>query len=251
MLSISESGSVLTITLSRDPVNAVDDAWIDAFGDAIAKLGERDDLAVVRIRSGLRTFCAGADLKLMQRSLEGSAGVDAMVSVVQRMQRLFDAIEALPQVTVAEIGGSALGGGFELALSCDLRMASTLAVLGLPEARLGLLPGAGGTQRLLRLCGANVARRLILTAEAVTGDVALELGLVHWAVTPDALARESQALVERIGALSAPALAACKRCLRAALEPGLSGYLIERLETRALYQNPDTRQRVSGFVNRI
>ena len=120
---------------------------------------------VLLIRSSLRIFSAGADLKLMRDCFATEDGPGRMIETVRRMQRLFDRIEALPQVVVAEIGGAAHGGGFELALACDLRVAAESARLGLPEARLGLLPGAGGTQRLSRLAGPGVARRLILMAE--------------------------------------------------------------------------------------
>ena len=126
-----------------------------------------------------------------------------MVQDVRRFHQLFDRIESLPCVTLAEIGGSALGGGFELALSCDLRMASTTAKLGLPEAKLGLIPGAGGTQRLTRLCGPGTAARIILAAEVVDGATACQLGMVQWAVAPDDLAAHAQALAQRVAELSA------------------------------------------------
>ena len=96
-------------------------------------------------------FCAGADLKEVRARMDASDGADRMYAYVAGIQRLYARIERLPQVTLAEIGGAAMGGGLELALACDLRIAATEAKLGLPEARLGLIPGAGGTQRLTRL----------------------------------------------------------------------------------------------------
>lgn len=249
MFSSTETHSAVTLTLSHAPVNAVDEKWLDGMSAIMVDLAKREDIAVVRIRSDLKTFCAGADLKLVHRSLKGAAEVETLVKTVARMQVLFEQIERLPQVTIAEISGAALGGGLELALACDLRIASTTAVLGLPEAGLGLLPAAGGTQRLSRLCGPGLARRLILSAETVSGDEAAALGLVHWAVAPDRLQGAAAELAARVGRSPATALAACKRCLGAAQEPGSSGYLIELLETRRLYLDEQTRSRVSAFIN--
>jgi enoyl-CoA hydratase/carnithine racemase len=173
-----------------------------------------------------------------------------MIETVRRMQRLFDRIEALPQVVVAEIGGAAHGGGFELALACDLRVAAESARLGLPEARLGLLPGAGGTQRLSRLAGPGVARRLILMAEVITGAQACDLGLVQWAVPDEQLTAFANGVAGRIAALSPAALAACKHCFSAVDAQISSGMLIELLETHKLFNTADTRNRVKAFLDK-
>jgi enoyl-CoA hydratase/carnithine racemase len=151
---------------------------------------------------------------------------------------------------VAEIGGTAVGGGFELALACDLRVASTDAVFGLPEVRLGLLPGAGGTQRLARLCGPGVARRVILAAELVDGALGRALGLVQWAVPPQELAGFTAGLVATIAALPLAALAASKRCLALSGAPGDAGFLAELQETRLLFDHPETRARVAAFLDK-
>ncbi len=109
------------------------------------------------------------------QSLTSEAGRLQMVELAAKMQRVFAQLEAMPMVTVAQIEGAALGGGFELALACDLRVVADTARIGLPEAGLGLLPGAGGTQRLTRLCGDAVARRMILSAEVLDGVQAAKL----------------------------------------------------------------------------
>jgi enoyl-CoA hydratase/carnithine racemase len=166
------------------------------------------------------------------------------------MQQLFSRIEAAPLVTLAEIGGAALGGGFELALACDLRIVAAEARIGLPEAGLGLLPGAGGTQRLTRLVGRGLAHRLILGAETPTGAEALGLGLVQWAVPRAELAAAARALAQRLAALPRHALAENKRCIELAGVPGDSGYAAEVEGTRRLYQDPETRRRVSAFLDR-
>ncbi len=236
--------------MARAPVNAINREWIDGFDFILDDLARRQDISVLLIRSSQRIFSAGADLKLMRDCFSTEDGPERMIETVRRMQRLFDRIEALPQVVVAEIGGAAHGGGFELALACDLRVAGESVPLGLPEARLGLLPGAGGTQRLSRLAGPGVARRLILTAEVITGAQARDLGLVQWAVPDEQLTPFANGVVDRIAALSPAALAACKHCFSAADAPIGSGMLIELLETHKLFNAADTRKRVKAFLDK-
>jgi enoyl-CoA hydratase len=250
MFKVETTGAVLAVTMDRAPANAINRDWVDGFDGILDDLAARPHIAVVRIRSSLRIFSAGADLKLMRDCFAAAAGPDEMLETVRRMQRLYDRIEMLPQVVVAEIGGSALGGGFELALCCDLRVAAEGASLGLPESRLGLLPGAGGTQRLPRLVGPGIARRLILAAEVVTGTQARDLGLIQWAVPADELSTFVDALADRIAAASPAALAACKRCLMAADASLGPGMLIELLETHRLLNTADTRTRVQAFLQK-
>ena len=250
MFKVETRGAILELTMARAPVNAVNREWIDGFGTILDDLGQQQDIAVLLIRSSQRTFSAGADLKLMRDCFATEDGPDRMIETVRRMQRLFDRIETLPQVVIAEIGGAAHGGGFELALACDLRVAGDSALLGLPEARLGLLPGAGGTQRLSRLAGPGVARRLILMAEVITGAQACDLGLVQWAVPDSQLTVFANGVADRIATLSPAALAACKHCFSAADAPIGSGMLIELLETHKLFNAADTRRRVKAFLDK-
>ncbi len=193
-------------------------------------------------------FCAGADLKEMRERMDMADGPDRMYAYVAGIQRLYFRIEALPQVTIAEISGAAMGGGFELALSCDLRIAANEAKIGLPEARLGLIPGAGGTQRLTRLCGPALAKRLILGAEVLDGVTAATLGVVHWSAPRAELAARAAEIAKRIADLPPAALAACKTCIAAACEPGRGGYTDELDSTRSLLTNPETQKRVQAFL---
>ncbi|HUN69744.1 MAG TPA: enoyl-CoA hydratase-related protein, partial [Burkholderiales bacterium] len=165
------------------------------------------------------------------------------------MQKLFARLEALPQVTLAEIGGAALGGGLELALACDLRIAANEAKLGLPEVRLGLVPGAGGTQRLTRLAGRATALRLILTGETLEGAAARGLGLVQWAVPRTELPSRAAELAARTAAWPREALAACKSCIAAAGDPARDGYAEELASSRHLYASETTRSLVAGFLS--
>jgi enoyl-CoA hydratase/carnithine racemase len=179
--------------------------------------------------------------------MEERGGADRMYAFVASIQRLYARLEQLPQVTLAEIGGAALGGGLELALACDLRIAAAEAKLGLPEAGLGLIPGAGGTQRLARICGPGVAARMILGAETVDGSTARELGMVQWVAPRADIAAEARAVARRIAVLPAPALAAAKACIAAAGDPGCGGYTDELEATYRLLREPETRERVTAF----
>jgi enoyl-CoA hydratase/carnithine racemase len=250
MIELQISGAIAVAILNRPPVNAINDAWIDRLGEIAAEVERNPAVAVLWIRSAQDAFCAGADLELMRSSFPTEAGRAHMLEVARRMQQVFARIEALGAVSVAELGGAALGGGLELALTCDLRVAAASAKLGLPEARLGLLPGAGGTQRMTRILGDALARRLILGAEVLSGAEAAALGLVHWSAPRDDLEAFTRGVVERVAALPAQALAACKRCIGAALAPGVDGYTVEIAETRALYASPATQALVARFLEK-
>jgi len=249
VLNVSISDGLATVLLDRPPANAVNVEWLDAFDRMLAGLVDRRDVTVVHVRSAQKVFCAGADLRLMSESLTSAEGVESMMRVVERMQHAFDALSRLPQVVLAEIGGAALGGGFELALACDLRVAAQSAVLGLPEARLGLLPGAGGTQRLTQLAGPGVAARLILGAETLSGGEAAHLGLVHWAYASDELQARALELARRLASMPSLAIAACKRCIAAALTDRAVGLEYERTGTRALYESAQTQALVRQFID--
>jgi len=246
MFQISTAGAVTTLTLSRPPVNAISGEWVRLFYKQLDQLGS--SCSVLHIRSDQKVFCAGADLKEMRGRMDMADGPDRMYAYVADIQRLYFRIEALPQVVLAEIGGAAMGGGFELALACDLRIAANEAKIGLPEARLGLIPGAGGTQRLTRLCGPSLAKRLILGADVLDGATAAALGVVHWSAPHAELPARAAEIAKRIADLPAAALAACKTCIAAADEPGRGGYTDELDFTRSLLTNPETQKRVTAFL---
>jgi enoyl-CoA hydratase/carnithine racemase len=247
-VTLAFEGALAIATLDRPPVNAIDDAWVARLGAILDAVEARADVHVLWIRGAGRAFCAGADLALMRERFSTEAGRAQMVALARSMQQLFARIERSPKVSIAEIGGPALGGGLELALACDLRLAADSAKLGLPEARLGLLPGAGGTQRLTRICGDAVARQLILGGEVLTGTRAATLGLVHQSVPAAELQAAARAQAERIAAVPGTALAACKRCITAAVDGGEDGFAAELEGTAMLYAQPDTQALVRRFL---
>ena len=201
MFQISNSGPVTTLTLSHPPVNAISDDWVRAFESELDQLDA--SCSVLHVRSDQKVFCAGADLVQVRERFDAADGPDCTYRFVVRLQHLYQRLEQLPRVTLAEIGGAAMGGGLELALACDLRIVALEAKLGLPEGRLGLIPGAGGTQRLTRLCGRSVASRLILGAEIVDGAEAARLGIAQWAVARAELPSRAAEISRRIAALPA------------------------------------------------
>lgn len=250
MIDLEVAGSIAKIVMNRPPVNAIDDAFVGEFERAIDTLERESAVGAVMICSTQKTFSAGADLNGIKAHFASDNGPRQMVSYVRRLHQLFFRIERLPIVTLAAIKGAALGGGLELALSCDLRLASRSAVLGLPEARVGMIPGAGGTQRLTRLCSIGVASRLILSGEMVNGDEAERLGLVQWSVSDTDFEQQAQAVMDRVTSLSRPALAAAKDCLLAYFDPAVDGYARELEKPLTLMKTPEARNRIEDFLSR-
>jgi enoyl-CoA hydratase/carnithine racemase len=247
MIVVNIADDVATLTLCRPPVNAISEEWLRLFEATLDEIGARADWKVLHIVSDQKAFCAGADLVEIRERMKARDGPDRMYAFVAGIQRLYARIEKLPQIILAEIAGAAMGGGLELALACDLRIAATEAKLGLPEARLGLIPGAGGTQRLTRLCGRSVASRLILGAETFDGAAARNLGIVQWVAPQAHLRARALEIVRRIAELPAAALSASKVCIAAAAEPGRGGYADELEATRRLLSDVETRRRVQAF----
>jgi enoyl-CoA hydratase len=249
-LATARHDAVLVATLARPPVNAIDAAMLGRLDAVLAEAEADPGVALLHLRSAEKVFCAGADLGLMRACIAEPAGAEAMVGVVREMQRVFARLERAPFVTLAEIGGPALGGGLELALACDLRVAAEDAKLGLPEVGLGLLPAAGGTQRLTALCGPGVAGRLILGGETIDGGEAQQLGIVQWVRPAATLEVWTAQLAARIASHPREALAANKRCIALAMRRSAAGYEAEIAATRSLYAAPQTQQRVAAFLDR-
>jgi enoyl-CoA hydratase len=248
LIDLGISEKIATITLNRPPVNGMNDEWVMRFHEVLDVLERRSDWNVALVRSALKVFCAGADLKQLRVRFEKP--IEEQIQAGKRYQALFARIEKLPQATIAEIGGAALGGGLELAMACDLRIASSRAKLGLPEVGLGLLPGAGGTQRLTWLCGRAIALRMILAAETISGDEAARVGLINWAVEETHVAEEARSRAQRYASMPRHAVAAAKAAITAATNPGADGFAVETEGVRALLQSRETRDLVAAFLAR-
>lgn len=250
MISLTIQGAIAVATLCRPPVNAINEEWVARLDEVLEEVEGAEQVGVLWIRSSERVFCAGADLALMRTIFDSTEGRARMMDLTRRMQAVFARLESLPKATLAEIGGAAMGGGFELALACDLRLVADTARVGLPEARLGLLPAAGGTQRLTRICGEAVARRLILGAELVGGADAVGLGLAQWTAASAEIEATARALAEHVADLPAATLAACKHCINVAMDASEDGFEAELAGSATLLAQPETRRRVTHFLDK-
>ncbi len=248
MIGLTVADRIATVTLNRPPVNAFNAEMFKAFHGILDGLAERTDWSVLHVRSAIKVFSGGADLAEIATRFAAPDKMDAAAKVTRPFQELFQRISDLPQVSLAEIGGAAMGGGYELALGCDLPTAANEAKLGLPEPGLGLLPGGGGTQRLTWIAGPAVAARIILTAEAVDGKTARELGMVQWAVPRAELEGEAKKIAARVAGLHPLSLAACKVCIRLARDPERNGFAAETEWTGRLLATEETQRRVADFL---
>lgn len=248
MFELQVAGAVATVTMVRAPVNAMNDAWVAKFHEVLDELDRREDWSVLRLRSGLPLFSAGADLK--QIGTRFGLPVEQQAAAGIGYQRLFSRIEALSRPTLAEVKGHAFGGGLELALACDMRLAADEARLGLPEVKLGLMPGAGGTQRLPRLVGPAVALKMILSGEPLTGREALAAGLVQWAVPLAQFEDQAEATARLFAAVPAHAAQAAKAAVRVAFDRSQDGYAVETDCVKQLLVHPHTRELVGAFLAR-
>jgi len=218
----------------------------ELIGHQVRATSDRTLRAVIVTGAGEKAFCAGADLKERARMDDG-----AVAGFHRAIRAAFDGFEALPQPVIAAINGVALGGGLELALACDLRVAAQGAELALPEVGLGIIPGAGGTQRLPRVIGAARAKDLILTARRMGAAEALAVGLVTQVVPGPELQEAALALAQRVTRHAPISLRQAKR----AVDGGLSLPLAQGLDLEnALYQacipTSDRREALAAFAER-
>ncbi|WP_447040115.1 enoyl-CoA hydratase/isomerase family protein [Streptomyces sp. DSM 118878] len=233
-----------TIRLDRPPMNALDIATQDRIKELAAEATRRDDVRAVVIHGGEKVFAAGADIKEMQDM--DHAG---MIARSGALQESFTAVARIPKPVVAAVNGYALGGGCELALCADFRIAADNAKLGQPEILLGLIPGAGGTQRLARLIGPSKAKDLIFTGRQVKAPEALAIGLVDRVVPAAEVYEQAHAWAARLARGPAIALRAAKESIDAGLETDLdTGLALERTWFAGLFATEDRERGMRSFV---
>jgi enoyl-CoA hydratase/carnithine racemase len=225
-----------------DRMNALGVATVEALLEAVSNVSGMGG-RVLLIRGTGRAFCAGADLKErkgmdLQQRLAHNSGI----------REALQAIEDAHFVTVAVINGLALGGGLELALACDLRIAASGVSLGLTESRVGAFPGAGGTQRLPRVIGKSRALQMMLLAEPVSSEYALEIGLVNELASPEALDDKARSVAQILASRSAPALAEIKRLVLHGMDVSLEeGLMLERAALPAILGSADYAEGLAAF----
>lgn len=238
----TDSRGCVMVEIDRPPANAFDRRLLEEFEEVLADLSTDNGVKLVIIKGNARFFSAGADIGMLAQSTSASD----MALFAARMQTTFRRLAMGPFVSIAAVEGTATGGGLELALSCDLRVFGANARCGLPEIKLGLIPAAGGTQKLSEICGRSIAARLILTGELIGADEAFRIGVAQYLCPAEAFDETIERLALQVSALPSAALAANKRCL--ALSRGADGYLEEILGTEVLHKDCDTRTLIANFV---
>ena len=245
VLLTTVTGRVATLTVNRpDKMNALNAAVRSALLKAFAALAANDDVRVVILTgAGPKAFIAGADIG----EFAGRAPVDQFR--VMSEQTVFDAAEQFPKPVIAALNGFTLGGGCEVAMACDIRIASDKARLGQPEVNLGILPGGGGSQRLPRLVGLGAAYKLLFTGEMISAQEALRIGLVDEVVPADELMTRVNALAETIAQKSPVALRLIKEAVRASVRAPLDeGLRLERTLFGLAFSSEDKAEGVAAFL---
>ena len=235
---------VATITLNRPKMNALSLQMQREIRDAAHDAASMSDVGAVVLYGGPKVFAAGADVKEM-----ADMSFQDMAQHSRGLQASFTAIAAIPKPTIAAITGYALGGGCELALCCDLRVAADNARLGQPEILLGIIPGAGGTQRLSRLVGPSRAKDLIFSGRFIDAPEALAIGLVDRVVAPEDVYSNAHAWAVELARGPGLALAAAKGALDSGLETDLAtGLEIERQAFASMFATEDQRIGMASFI---
>ena len=244
LVEVHVADRVAVLSMASPPANALSYELIANLDQAVTTVLDRG-AAVIVIRSDLeKFFAAGADLKLLSR-----ASTEDFNRYLVTLRAVIERINDLPQPSIAAIDGMALGGGLELALACTMRTASPSALLGLPEVKLGLLPGAGGTQRLPRLIGRGPALDLLLSGRSVDGQRALELGIIDQLFPGDQLAEQTLELAQILSKGPKEAIAAIVRCVDAAGDlPLAEGMAVEAGHVTGLFASEDAREGIAAFI---
>jgi enoyl-CoA hydratase/carnithine racemase len=237
---------VFEIRLERpERMNALGVATVAALQQAIAD-ADAKRARVLLVRGTGRAFCAGADLKERK-----GMDLDARMAHNAGINAAINAIAGLRCVTIAVLNGLALGGGLEMAMACDLRIAAAGVSLGLTESRVGAFPGAGGTQRLPRLIGASRALHMMLSGEPVSSEYALGIGLVNVVVAPEELQTRAHGFAKLLASRSAPAMAAIKRLVTQGMELPLAEALrLERAALPEILGSADYAEGLAAFEER-
>lgn len=243
---VDTRGRVGLITLNRPKaLNALNDALMDELGNALANFEADESIGAIVITGSEKAFAAGADIAAMK----DWGYMD--VYKTEYITRNWETIRKVRKPVIAAIAGYALGGGCELAMACDILIAAETAKFGQPEIKLGVIPGAAGTQRLPRAVGKAKAMDLILTARMMDAQEAERAGLVSRVVPADKLLDEAIACAATISEMSLPAIMAAKECVNQAYESMLSpGILFERRMFHALFATEDQKEGMAAFVEK-
>jgi enoyl-CoA hydratase len=248
-LLIDREDNFAVLTINRpDKYNALNDEVVAELSAAMDELAADDEVrAIVITGAGDKAFVSGADIGMLQEL----KGPHEAIANSRRGQAMTLKVESLRKPVIAAINGFALGGGLELAMSCDIRLASETARLGQPEIGLGISPGYGGTQRLSRLVGKGMAKLMIFTGDMIDAQEALRIGLVQMVVPLEELMGEAKALAKKLATKPPLTMAACKEAINLGLEVDLErGLSIESMEFGALSATEDYQEGTSAFLEK-
>jgi enoyl-CoA hydratase len=240
--------NILYITINRpEKLNALNKEVLMELADVIAFATQSDEVrGVLLTGSGEKAFVAGADISEFQHYTLAEGKELAKSGHAN----VFDAIENCPKPFVAAINGFALGGGLELAMACHIRVASTNAKLGLPEVTLGLIPGYGGTQRLTQLVGKGRAIEMITTADMITAEKAMQIGLVNEVVAQEELLAKAEEILNKIKSRAPLAVANAIKAINSSLKNDVNGFAVEIEEFGNCFQTEDFKEGVSAFLEK-
>ncbi|ADB50472.1 enoyl-CoA hydratase/isomerase family protein [Conexibacter woesei] len=244
LVTLHVHDGVATLRIDRPPLNALNEQLLDRLRALAAEVDRRADVGAVVLTGGPKVFAAGADIKEI-----AARSYAEMADAVQHLQDGFSSIARIRVPVVAAIAGYALGGGCELALCADHRVAASNAQLGLPEILLGVIPGGGGTQRLARLIGPARAKQLIFSGRMLDAAEALELDLVDEVVAPERLEAHAHAWADRLARGPRHALRAAKEAIDRGLDTDLeTGLAIERARFATLFATEDRTIGMESFA---
>jgi enoyl-CoA hydratase/carnithine racemase len=224
-VQISVENKIATLKMNHPPANALSEAVMNDLDAAIGAVASDHEVKVIVITAEGRFFVAGADINMLDKITDAGEGA----ALAANGQRVFNKIERLTKPVICAVNGIALGGGCELAMACLMRIAAEDAKFGQPEISLGLIPGYGGTQRLMRIVGPSKACELVLTGDMIDAGQALAIGLVNAVVPTDKLSETVRELAEKIASKSMPAITASL----GAIEGGMDMSLVEGLDLEA------------------
>ena len=237
--------NIAKLIINRPPVNALNDELAHELTHVLRVLEKDDNVRVVVVCSGVKVFSAGADIAMMKELCE-TKNINTMLDFDRKLQVANCLLEEMSKPTIAVINGHALGGGFELALWCDFRFISHNASVGLPEIKLGLLPGAGGIQKIVRMIGYSKALRLMLEGRHLSPIEAYELGLVEQVCSENDLLETVMAFAAELAKLPAKAVAEIKQCAVAAVnEDSLTSFKRDLDGLWALFETEEAQKGLS------
>ncbi|MEW9678004.1 enoyl-CoA hydratase-related protein [Lentibacillus sp. L22] len=245
LLSVTKNDGIATVVIDNPPMNVLSEKVTAELDEVFSELkADHEVISIILTGAGDRAFMAGADIKeFPERDVNNESAVS--------IHEVFNRIESIPKPTIALLNGFTLGGGLELALTCDIRIAEEHAKIGLPEVNLGILPGGGGTQRLPRIVGAGKAKEMMFTGEPVSADEACRLGIVNQVIAKGEGKQAAEKLAQKLADQSLQALSRIKRLVNEGKELPLDeGLKLEEKLFNEVFVTEDAKEGVQAFIEK-